>query len=75
MVSRMALAVMCSSVIITPAVAAAQTGGSGAIGGVVKDAIGAVLPGVTVEAASPALIEKVRTVATDAQGSQIQSIQ
>src|SRR5438093_1200905 len=69
MVSRMALAVMCSSLIITPAVAAAQTGGSGAIGGVVKDAIGAVLPGVTVEAASPALIEKVRTVATDAQGN------
>src|SRR2546426_3523308 len=39
------------------------------VAGVVKDAIGAVLPGVTVEAASPALIEKVRTVATDAQGN------
>src|ERR1700674_3804141 len=36
--------------------------------GVVKDTSGAVLPGVTVEAASPALIEKVRTVVTDGEG-------
>jgi hypothetical protein len=34
----------------------------------VKDTSGAVLPGVAVEAASPALIEKVRTAVTDAQG-------
>ena len=33
-----------------------------------KDASGAVLPGVTVEAASPALIEKVRSVVTDSTG-------
>lgn len=39
-----------------------------AIAGVVRDTSGAVLPGVTVEAASPALIEKVRTVNTDAEG-------
>jgi hypothetical protein len=39
-----------------------------AIAGVVKDATGAVLPGVTVEASSPALIEKVRTVTTDMAG-------
>ena len=38
------------------------------LAGVVKDASGAVLPGVTVEAASPALIEKVRAVTTDANG-------
>jgi Carboxypeptidase regulatory-like domain len=38
------------------------------IGGVVKDASGAVIPGVTVEAASPALIEKVRTVVSDDRG-------
>src|SRR2546422_3603808 len=38
------------------------------IAGVARDATGAVLPGVTVEAASPALIEKVRTVVTDAVG-------
>ena len=36
-----------------------------AIAGIVKDASGAVLPGVTVEAASPVLIEKSRTVVTD----------
>src|SRR5256714_5060400 len=38
------------------------------IGGLVTDATGAVLPGVTVEASSPALIEKLRTVVTDAGG-------
>ena len=38
------------------------------ITGVVKDASGAVLPGVTVEAASPVLIEKVRSVVTDGTG-------
>jgi hypothetical protein len=34
----------------------------------VKDASGAVMPGVTAEATSPALIEKVRAAVTDAQG-------
>ena len=43
-------------------------GQSGSIAGTVRDASGAVLPGVTVEAASPALIEKVRTAVTDGQG-------
>src|SRR3989442_519806 len=38
------------------------------IAGVVKDTSGAVMPGVTVEASSPALIEKVRTAVTDSQG-------
>ena len=38
------------------------------IAGAVKDASGAVLPGVTVEAASPALLEMVQTVVTDATG-------
>jgi len=38
------------------------------IAGAVKDASGAVLPGVTVEATSPALIEKVRTAVTDGTG-------
>jgi protocatechuate 3,4-dioxygenase beta subunit len=45
-----------------------QSGTAGSIAGVVKDVTGAVLPGVTVEAASPALIERVRSVATDASG-------
>jgi hypothetical protein len=38
------------------------------IAGVVRDASGGVLPGVTVEAASPVLIEKVRTAVTDTEG-------
>ncbi len=37
--------------------------------GIVKDATGAVLPGVTVEASSPALIEKVRSATTDGNGT------
>ena len=51
-------------VLLLPAAAYAQA----AITGVVKDASGAVLPGVTVEAASPVLIEKVRSVVTDDTG-------
>ena len=47
-----------------PATARAQS----AIAGVIKDATGAVMPGVTVEAASPVLIEKVRSVVSDGQG-------
>ncbi|HLG59070.1 MAG TPA: TonB-dependent receptor [Vicinamibacterales bacterium] len=43
-------------------------GQSGSIAGVARDSSGAVLPGVTVEASSPALIEKIRTVVTDGQG-------
>ena len=38
------------------------------IAGTVKDASGAVMPGVTIEASSDALIEKVRTVISDARG-------
>jgi hypothetical protein len=41
---------------------------TGTISGVVMDAGGGVLPGVTVEASSPALIEKVRTATTDGEG-------
>ena len=50
-----------------PATTRAQTS-TGTVGGVVKDTSGAVLPGVTVEVASPALIEKVRTAVTDSAG-------
>ena len=53
------------SLLIAPEIVLAQAVG---IAGVVKDTSGAVLPGVTVEAASPALIEKVRAVVTDARG-------
>ena len=47
-----------------PAAAAAQS----SITGVVRDSSGAVLPGVTVEAASDVLIERGRSVITDGQG-------
>lgn len=50
--------------LLMPAVAQGQSG----IAGVVKDATGAVLPGVTVEASSDVLIEKTRTVLTDDAG-------
>src|SRR4051812_18575214 len=50
--------------VLLPAAAFAQA----SITGTVKDSSGAVLPGVSVEAASPALLEKVRTVATDSSG-------
>ena len=50
-----------------PNSASAQLG-AGAIAGTVRDTSGAVLPGVTVEAASAALIERVRTAVTDEQG-------
>ncbi|HKE83401.1 MAG TPA: carboxypeptidase regulatory-like domain-containing protein [Vicinamibacterales bacterium] len=49
-----------------PAASGAQV--LGTIAGNVKDGSGAVLPGVTVEAASPALIEKVRSAVTDGSG-------
>jgi hypothetical protein len=42
--------------------------GQGAIGGSVRDTSGGVLAGVTVEAASPVLIERVRTATTDGNG-------
>ena len=51
-------------VLLLPAAVFAQA----AITGVAKDASGGVLPGVTVEAASPVLIEKVRSVVTDDTG-------
>ena len=49
---------------VVPRVAAAQ----GTLAGEVKDTTGAVLPGVTVEAASPALTGKARTSVTDGSG-------
>ncbi len=48
--------------------AAASAFAQSAIGGLVKDASGAVLPGVTVEATSPALIEGSRSAVTDGSG-------
>src|SRR5687767_5723745 len=53
-----------AAVTLLPSLALAQ----GTLTGTVRHASGAVLPGVTLEAASPALTEKARTVVTDGQG-------
>ena len=59
---RVGLAVLFLAV-VTP-----QAFAQSAIGGLVRDASGAVLPGVTVEASSAALIEGSRTAVTDGAG-------
>src|SRR5205814_3240853 len=46
----------------------ASASAQSAFAGLVKDTTGAVLPGVTVEASSPALIEQSRSVVTDEHG-------
>src|SRR6187431_1669651 len=56
------------AVFLLPAVAAGQGIGAASIVGVVKDSSGGVLPGVTVEAASPGLIERARATVTDGEG-------
>src|SRR5881296_4784739 len=48
--------------------AASTASAQATLAGTVKDTSGAVLPGVTVEAASPVLIEKVRTAVSDGTG-------
>jgi hypothetical protein len=58
-----AKAALLAAVVFFPVLAHAQS-----LAGTVRDASGAVLPGVTVEAASPALIEKVRSVVSDGSG-------
>src|SRR5579871_6232506 len=59
-----ARAVVTLGLLLVPIAAHAQS----TLTGVVKDVTGAVLPGVTVEAASPVLIEKTRSVITDGSG-------
>src|SRR3954466_505134 len=61
--SRQILLVV-SMILALPLSAYAQA----SVAGVVKDASGAVLPGVTVEVASPVLIEKTRSAVTDGTG-------
>jgi hypothetical protein len=58
------LALIGAAVLFIPRTSYAQA----AIAGVVKDSSGAVMPGVLVEASSPALIEKTRSVVTDSAG-------
>ena len=60
----MAVSLALACVASTPLAVWAQS----AIAGTVRDSSGAVMPGVTVEVASPALIEKARTAVTDADG-------
>src|SRR5215210_1364793 len=61
------VAVLCAALCAASAVPAwAQTG---AIEGVVRDPSGGVLPGVTAEASSPALIERTRSAVTDEAGN------
>ena len=59
-----AIVVVAAAFVLLPAVALAQA----TLSGIVRDTSGAVLPGVTVEAASPVLLEKVRTAASDGSG-------
>src|ERR1700674_4768852 len=59
-----ALVVLGAVILLVPGIAMAQA----TISGLVQDSTGAVLPGVTVEAKSPALIEQSRTAVTDGSG-------
>src|SRR5262249_35242832 len=61
---RFRILFLLGSIALIPSTTYAQ----GSIAGIVKDASGAVLPGVTVEASSPALIERTRSVVTDGTG-------
>src|SRR5262245_55595612 len=64
---RLVRILTCVSLVVIPARGWAQSATAG-IAGIVRDATGAVLPGASVEASSPALIEKVRAVVTDGLG-------
>jgi hypothetical protein len=64
-VNRLLRGLIGIAAILLPTVALAQ---EGQIAGTVRDSSGGVIPGVTIEAASPALIEKIRTTTTDANG-------
>ena len=66
-VSAKSLVTLAFLLLLTPVIAYAQAVGA-QLTGTVRDASGAVLPGVTVEASSPALTEKVRSVVSDGSG-------
>ena len=57
-------ALLVAAVILLPTIAHAQA----TLAGTLRDASGGVLPGVTVEASSPALLEKARSGVTDSAG-------
>jgi hypothetical protein len=60
--------VLLALAVFMPALVHAQAVTGASISGIVKDSSGAVLPAATVEASSPALIEKVRVAVTDSTG-------
>ena len=62
------LGILCAMILTSLVLAPAGVSAQSAFSGVVRDTSGAVLPGVTVEAASPVLIEKTRNVVTDESG-------
>ena len=64
--ARLARVVLLAPVVLHPSTVWAQQ--ASGVAGTVRDSTGSVLPGVTVEAASPVLIEKVRSVSTDGGG-------
>ena len=66
---KLACAVLTAFALMALPAAARAQGGAGAVAGNVKDTTGGALPGVTVEVASPSLIEKVRTAVTDGGGN------
>src|SRR5438128_1378960 len=57
-----------AAVVLVSVLAATTAYAQAAIAGIVKDSSGAVLPGVTVEATSPVLIERVRSAVSDGTG-------
>jgi hypothetical protein len=65
-IGRLSAAALGMALALVPVTALAQQ--ASGIAGVAKDTSGAVLPGVNVEASSPALIEKVRSAVTDGEG-------
>jgi hypothetical protein len=64
LLTKLSTASLFAMLLLVPSMVFAQA----SITGTVRDTSGAVLPGVTVEAASPVLIEKIRTVVTDGNG-------
>src|SRR5262245_35598764 len=62
--NRVVCLMLAAAALLVPTSAFAQS----TIAGLVTDSTGSILPGVSVEAASPALIEKVRTAVSDGQG-------
>src|SRR5919197_126947 len=65
--TTMIVAALLSLLSVPPGVLAQGTGGA-AIAGTARDSSGGVLPGVTVQVSSPALIEKTRAAVTDSNG-------